>query len=159
MPRANWDSSGLAPLAGSFSLPGNVTRDAKKLFLSGSMAGGFLCVEWFLSRAFPATNHKDFTVLGCLENLGENMPELQEEGAFSVLSELAGRQESCVPLSLGKGTAPSRGVFLKVRVRHGRGFCCEKPGDVGEKLRRGLRSERPLLLLKSGGARPGGWLF
>lgn len=76
------------------------------------------------------------------------MPELQEEGAFSVLSELAGGQESCIPLSLGKGTAPSRGFFLKVRVRHGRGFRCERPGDVGGSCGE-FCAPRPHLLLRA----------
>ncbi|KAL9825789.1 CMP-N-acetylneuraminate-beta-galactosamide-alpha-2,3-sialyltransferase 4 isoform 2-T2 [Geothlypis trichas] len=53
---------------------------------------------------------------------------MQEYGAFSY----PGGQESCIPTSLGKGTAPSRGVFLNARASHGRGFRCERPRGVGE---------------------------
>lgn len=76
----------------------------------------------------------------------------RDAGVRSILC--AGRQESCILISLGKCTAPSRGVFLKARVSHGRGFRCERPRGVGQSCGEVCAAIGPTSRLKSGGTRP-----
>ncbi|XP_038017347.1 CMP-N-acetylneuraminate-beta-galactosamide-alpha-2,3-sialyltransferase 4 isoform X2 [Motacilla alba alba] len=83
-----------------------------------------------------------------LESFGGK--DARDEGTRSVL--YAGGQESCIPLSLGKGTAPSRGVFLKVRVTHGRRFRCERPRGAGESCGEVCAPIGHTSCLKSGGS-------